>query len=44
MAMKNRNTFYICSVLSKEAIKPSKLKCHMQQKHPEHVEKKLRFF
>ena len=33
MAMKNRNAFYIFSVLSNEAIKPSKLKRHQQQKH-----------
>ena len=43
MAMKNRNGFYICSVLRNEAIKPSKLKLHLQQKHQESVEKNLDF-
>ena len=33
-----------CSILSNEAIKPSKLKRYLQQKHPEHVEKDLDFF
>ena len=32
------------TVLSKEAIKPSNLKCLLQQKHPEYVEKDLNFF
>ena len=36
MAKENRNAFYI--VLS-SATKQSKLKRHLQQKHPEHVEK-----
>ena len=42
-AMKNRNAFYICSVLSNEAIKPLKLKRYLQQKHQAHVEKNLVF-
>ena len=33
-----------CSVLSNEAMKPSKVKRHLQQKQPEHVEKDLDFF
>ena len=32
------------TVFSNEAMKPSKLKRHLQQKHPEHVEKDLNFF
>ena len=32
------------AVLSNEAMKPSELKRHLQQKHPEHMEKDLSFF
>ena len=32
------------TVLCNEATKPSKLKRHLQQKHPEHVAKDLNFF
>ena len=32
------------AVLSNEAMKPSKLKRHLLQKHPEHMEKDLSFF
>ena len=31
------------TVLSNEAMKPSKFNRHLQQKHPEHVEKDLNF-
>ena len=34
----------VFSVLSNEAIKPSKFKRHQQQKHQEHVEKNLDYF
>ena len=32
------------AVLSVESMKPSKLKRHLNTKHPEHVEKNLSFF
>ena len=32
------------AVLSNEAMKPSKLKLHLHQKHPEHMEKELSSF
>ena len=33
-----------CAVLSNEAMKPSKLKRHLHQKHPEHIKKDFNFF
>ena len=42
---KNKPQCVLCyAILSNEAIKPSRLKCDLQQKHPEHMEKDLSFF
>ena len=42
---KEKSQCVLCyAVLSNEAMKPSKLKRHLQQKHPEHMEKDLTFF
>ena len=42
---KEKQQCVLCyTVLSKEAMTPSQLKRHLQQKHPEHVKKDLIFF